>query len=110
MSPTDYGLAERHRLQKDEAETFACARHGEHVAATICRRERVTRNVAPEVDALARAQRLRHTLEARTVSAVTDDDEGKIGNRGHEPGYRLDQDVDALVAVTRYLPADCQHH
>ena len=51
-----------------------------------------------------------NTLDARTVSAVTDDDDGKVGNRGHEPGHGLDQDIGALVAVTRYLPADRQHH
>src|SRR5947209_15719142 len=108
MSPTDHGLAERHRLQKNEAETFACARHGEHVAATICRRERVTRNVAPEVNALAHAQCLRHPFETRTVVAVTDDKEREIGDRTLEPGYGLDQKIDALVTIGRDLTANGQ--
>jgi len=102
----DGGLPEPRRLEIDDPEAFAAARHDKESAVRVRPRQLALADPAAKFHPLADRALLRQAFQARPVVALPDDHVSDVGNSTGDQWQRPDDAIHALVALGGGKAAD----
>ena len=94
-------FAQRHRLQKNQSESFAAAGQGEYIGTGVASDDLLTRNARKKVHSLIDAHLFRERLKARPVVAISDEHELQVRRVTQELRENANQCIEALVSLGR---------